>query len=81
LLSVAHLTLVSPSFILDHGADCSEMVILTILPLYLYLHESFCLYEAINKCQDLQAEHVDMRVELIVLIIAILWKGDQPIDL
>jgi hypothetical protein len=40
LYVVAHL-------ILDHGADCPEMVILTILPLHLY--EELCLFRAINN--------------------------------
>jgi hypothetical protein len=47
LYVVAHLILSPPSLILDHGADCPEMVRITILPLHLY--GELCLFRAINK--------------------------------
>jgi hypothetical protein len=32
-------------------------------------------------CQDLQAEHINMRVKLIVLIVLLPWRWDLPIVL
>jgi hypothetical protein len=36
---------------------------------------------ASQKCQDLQAEHMNMRFELIVLMMILSWMWDLPIAL